>query len=98
MLIIEATRRATGWALPVTAIVFMAYGLTLGGQSAGIMLDQLYLTTEGIFGIPLYVSATYVMLFILFGASSSAAAPASCSWTSRWRWPATPAAARPRWP
>ena len=32
------------------------------------MLDQLYLTTEGIFGIPLYVSATYVMLFILFGA------------------------------
>ena len=31
------------------------------------MLDQLYLTTEGIFGIPLYVSATYVMLFILFG-------------------------------
>jgi TRAP transporter 4TM/12TM fusion protein len=68
VLIIEATRRATGWALPITAIVFMAYGLTLGNQSFGIMLDQLYLTTEGIFGIPLYVSATYVMLFILFGA------------------------------
>jgi len=67
-LIIEATRRATGWALPITALVFIAYGLTLGGQSMGIMLDQLYLTTEGIFGIPLYVSATYVMLFILFGA------------------------------
>ncbi|RVT54249.1 TRAP transporter permease [Rubrivivax albus] len=68
LLLIEATRRATGWALPATAIVFAAYGLTLGGQSPGIMLDQLYLTTEGIFGIPLYVSATYVMLFILFGA------------------------------
>lgn len=68
LLLIEATRRATGWALPITAIVFAAYGLTLGGQSPGIMLDQLYLTTEGIFGIPLYVSATYVMLFILFGA------------------------------
>ena len=67
VLIIEATRRATGWALPITAMVFMAYGLTLGNQSPGIMLDQLYLTTEGIFGIPLYVSATYVMLFILFG-------------------------------
>ena len=67
VLIIEATRRATGWALPVTALAFMAYGLTLGDQSFGIMLDQLYLTTEGIFGIPLYVSATYVMLFILFG-------------------------------
>jgi TRAP transporter 4TM/12TM fusion protein len=68
VLLIEATRRATGWALPVTAGVFVAYGLTLGGQSLGIMLDQIYLTTEGIFGIPLYVSATYVMLFILFGA------------------------------
>ncbi|MCB2029391.1 MAG: TRAP transporter large permease subunit, partial [Rhodoferax sp.] len=44
------------------------YGLTVGNQSVGVMLDQLYLTTEGIFGIPLYVSATYVMLFILFGA------------------------------
>ena len=65
--VLEATRRATGWALPVTAIVFLAYGLTLGHQSVGIMVDQLYLTTEGIFGIPIYVSATYVMLFILFG-------------------------------
>ncbi|MEO7853611.1 MAG: TRAP transporter permease [Rubrivivax sp.] len=68
VLILEATRRFTGWALPITAMVFLAYGLTAGGQSVGIMLDQLYLTTEGIFGIPLYVSATYVMLFILFGA------------------------------
>jgi len=68
LLLLEATRRATGWALPITAIAFLAYGLTVGGQSVGIMLDQLYLTTEGIFGIPLYVSATYVMLFILFGA------------------------------
>ncbi|MGE0312776.1 MAG: TRAP transporter permease [Lautropia sp.] len=68
LLILEATRRATGWALPATAIVFLVYGLTVGNQSPGMMLDQLYLTTEGIFGIPLYVSATYVMLFILFGA------------------------------
>ena len=68
LLLLEATRRATGWALPITAVAFLVYGLTAGGQSIGIMLDQLYLTTEGIFGIPLYVSATYVMLFILFGA------------------------------
>lgn len=68
VLIMEATRRATGWALPITALAFLTYGLTAGDQSVGIMLDQLYLTTEGIFGIPLYVSATYVMLFILFGA------------------------------
>ncbi len=68
LLLLEATRRATGWALPVTAIVFIVYGLTWGNQSFGMMFDQTYLTTEGIFGIPLYVSATYVMLFILFGA------------------------------
>jgi TRAP transporter 4TM/12TM fusion protein len=68
VVLIEATRRATGWALPATALAFLAYGLTLGNQSVGMMLDQLFLTTEGIFGIPLYVSATYVMLFILFGA------------------------------
>ncbi len=68
LLILEATRRFTGWALPVTALVFLVYGLTLGNQSPGIMLDQMFLTTEGIYGIPLYVSATYVMLFILFGA------------------------------
>jgi len=66
--ILEATRRATGLALPITALAFLVYGVTAGGQSVGIMLDQLYLTTEGIFGTPLYVSATYVMLFILFGA------------------------------
>lgn len=68
LLVMEAARRATGLALTVTAALFLLYGLTWGNQSVGIMLDQLYLTTEGIFGIPLYVSATYVMLFILFGA------------------------------
>ncbi len=68
VLIMEATRRATGLVLPITALVFLAYGVTFGHQPVATMLDQLYLTTEGIFGIPLYVSATYVMLFILFGA------------------------------
>ena len=45
-LVMEATRRFTGWALPITAAVFLAYGLTAGGQSVGIMLDQLYHTTD----------------------------------------------------
>lgn len=66
--LLEATRRATGLALPCIALFFVAYALTFGNQSVGAVLDQTYLTTEGIFGIPLYVSATYVMLFILFGA------------------------------
>ncbi|MFT0547547.1 TRAP transporter permease [Allopusillimonas ginsengisoli] len=68
VLLLEATRRATGWALPIISMLFLAYALTIGNQSVGAIMDQTYLTTEGIFGIPLYVSATYVMLFILFGA------------------------------
>jgi TRAP transporter 4TM/12TM fusion protein len=68
LLVLEATRRSVGLALPVTAALFIVYALTIGGQDWLILIDQLYLTTEGIFGIPLGVSATYVILFIIFGA------------------------------
>ena len=68
LLVLEATRRAVGWTLPVTAVAFLVYGLTIGGADLRQLTEQMYLGTEGIFGIPLYVSATYVMLFILFGA------------------------------
>ena len=66
--ILEATRRVLGAALSITAIVFMAYCLTFTNVSAQMMLDQLYMTTDGILGIPISVSATYVVLFIIFGA------------------------------
>jgi TRAP transporter 4TM/12TM fusion protein len=68
LLVLEATRRAVGLALPLTAAIFLLYAAALGGFGWEILLDQLYMTTEGIFGIPLAVSATYVVLFILFGA------------------------------
>jgi TRAP transporter 4TM/12TM fusion protein len=68
VVLLEASRRAVGLALPLTAAIFMAYALFGSGVTPERMLDQLYMTTEGIFGIPLSVSATYVMLFILFGA------------------------------
>jgi len=68
LLVLEATRRAVGWTLPLTAIAFLIYGLTIGGADMHQLVEQMYMGTEGIFGIPLYVSATYVMLFILFGA------------------------------
>ncbi len=68
LLVLEATRRAVGWTLPLTAIGFLVYGLTIGGADMRQLVEQMYLGTEGVFGIPLYVSATYVMLFILFGA------------------------------
>jgi TRAP transporter 4TM/12TM fusion protein len=57
-----------GWALPLTAIAFLAYGLVVARLEPMRLMDQLYMTTEGIFGIPLAVSAAYVMIFVLFGA------------------------------
>ena len=66
--ILEGTRRVLGSALSITAIVFMAYCLAFTSVSTQMMLDQLYLTTDGILGIPISVSATYVVLFIIFGA------------------------------
>jgi len=67
LIILEGTRRVIGWALPLTAIVFLAYGLLVAHLKPQDMLDQLYMTTEGIFGIPLSVSATYVIIFVVFG-------------------------------
>ena len=67
VMVLEATRRIIGWALPLTAIVFLAYGLLIARLEPMRMLDQLYMTTEGIFGIPLSVSAAYVLIFVLFG-------------------------------
>ena len=68
LLVLEATRRTVGMTLPLTAVVFLVYALTLGGIDLELLAEQMYLGTEGIFGIPIYVSATYVMLFIVFGA------------------------------
>jgi TRAP transporter 4TM/12TM fusion protein len=67
VMVLEATRRLIGWALPLTAIVFLAYGLLIARVEPERLLDQLFMTTEGIFGIPLGVSAAYVMIFVLFG-------------------------------
>lgn len=67
VMVLEATRRVIGWALPLTAIVFLAYGLFVARMEPMRMIDQLYMTTEGIFGIPLSVSAAYVLIFVLFG-------------------------------
>src|SRR5690606_23919291 len=67
-MILEATRRTIGIALPLTALIFLAYGIFIAQIEPMRLLDQLYMTTEGIFGIPLSVSAAYVMIFVLFGA------------------------------
>ena len=77
LLVLEGTRRILGWPLPIIAIVAMLYAL-LGAYipgtwgHRGVYWDELigynYLTTEGIFTIPLGVSASFIYVFILFGA------------------------------
>ncbi|BDA86590.1 C4-dicarboxylate ABC transporter permease [Aureimonas sp. SA4125] len=76
LLLLEATRRSVGWPLPIIALVFMAYGifgqsmpgiLVHPGATVSQLVDHLYLTTQGIYGIALGVVATYVFHFVLFG-------------------------------
>lgn len=65
--VLEATRRVLGLVMPLTAVIFIAYALFIHGTKPQELVEQLFLTTDGILGIPVSVSATYVMLFILFG-------------------------------
>lgn len=77
VVLLEATRRATGWALPIIAALSIVYAFAgpylpraIGHRGFGLedVAVTLYLTTEGIFSIPLTVSATYIALFIILGA------------------------------
>ena len=67
LLTLEATRRVIGLALPLTAIAFLAWCLLFTNTTPSGLLDQLYLTTEGIYGSTLGVSAGFVVIFVLFG-------------------------------
>ncbi|MGE4406916.1 TRAP transporter permease [Pseudomonas sp.] len=77
VLVFEAARRVMGIALPIICALFLAYGLfgqhlpgDLGHRGYDIdqLVNQLAYGTEGLYGTPTYVSATYIFLFILFGA------------------------------
>ncbi len=77
LLVLEATRRAIGPELPIVVIVFLLYAyfgpympgyFAHRGYSLERIIEHLYMQTEGIFGIPLGVSSSFVFLFILFGA------------------------------
>jgi TRAP transporter 4TM/12TM fusion protein len=67
LVVLDATRRVIGWALPITALLFMAHALFVTRVDPLTLLDQLYMTTEGIFGSTLAVSAAYVTIFVVFG-------------------------------
>jgi TRAP transporter 4TM/12TM fusion protein len=68
LVVFEGTRRVLGWALPLTAAAFLLYAAGFTHVTFPILMEQLYLSTEGIFGSTLGVSASYVILFVLFGA------------------------------
>ena len=80
VLVLEATRRTVGLILPVTAVAFLAYGyygpwleligldlIVHRGYDTARLVGTLYMTLEGIFGVPLDVAATYIVLFTIFG-------------------------------
>src|SRR5450631_4246967 len=76
VLLFEAARRVLGLALPIVCAAFLAYGvfgqylpsaIAHRGYGFDQIVGQLFLGTEGIYGIPTLVSATYIFLFILFG-------------------------------
>lgn len=76
LLVLEATRRTTGWALPILALAMVAYAL--GGRyipgdwgHAGFRLQDvlgyLYLTPDGLWSLPVGVAATYILVFVVLG-------------------------------
>jgi TRAP transporter 4TM/12TM fusion protein len=77
LLVLEATRRSVGNALALIVIAFIAYALigdrlpepwTHKGYDLVRIIGQLFITLEGIFGVPLEVSATFIILFTIYGA------------------------------
>lgn len=77
VIVLELARRTTGWGLVAVALFALAYAVTgpwlpgmlaHRGYAPRRLIEHLYLSTEGIWGVPLGVSADFVYLFVLFGA------------------------------
>src|SRR5438270_1182460 len=77
VLLLEATRRTTGWIVPFVALVFIAYAMagpylpppwTHRGYDVSQLVGHLFITLEGIFGIPVDVSSSLIILFTIYGA------------------------------
>jgi TRAP-type uncharacterized transport system fused permease subunit len=76
IVVLEASRRVVGIALTIIAAVFLAYAFfgqyapglfTTKGFSLDWIIGTLYMSTDGIFGMPIGVSASYIVLFVMFG-------------------------------
>ncbi len=77
LLILEATRRSSGWIMPVTCVIFLLYAYfgpllpppwTHRGYDLDRIIGHMYMTLEGIFGVPIDVSSTIIIQFCIFGA------------------------------
>lgn len=77
IMLLEATRRVAGVALPIVALCFICYTIfgqylpypfTIRSPNLNIFIDHMFLTPHAIFGVPVGVSATFVFLFIMFAA------------------------------
>ncbi len=77
LLVLESTRRATGWIMPILSLVFLAYAMwgnylpapwTHKGYPLSDLIAEEYMTLNGIFGSAIDVSATLIILFTIFGA------------------------------
>ncbi len=77
LLVLEATRRTTGWIMPAIVIAFIIYAFigpqlphpwTHRGYDIDRLVGHMYMTLEGIFGVPIDVSSTFIILFTIWGA------------------------------
>jgi TRAP transporter 4TM/12TM fusion protein len=77
LLVLEATRRTTGWIMPAIVIAFIIYAFigpqlpapwTHRGYDIDRIVGHMYMTLEGIFGVPIDVSSTFIILFTIWGA------------------------------
>ncbi|MCX5907660.1 MAG: TRAP transporter permease [Deltaproteobacteria bacterium] len=77
LLVLEATRRTTNWILPLIVSSFILYAFigpwlpspwTHRGYGVDRLVGHMYMTLEGIFGVPIDVSSTFIILFTIYGA------------------------------
>ncbi len=77
LLVLEATRRTTGWIMPAIVMAFLVYAFvgpqlpapwTHRGYDIDRIVGHMYMTLEGIFGVPIDVSSTFIILFTIWGA------------------------------
>ena len=72
LLVMEATRRVVGLVLPIIVGVVVSYSFLgpasvgSGGMTVQLVVEKMYLMTDGIFGMPTSISAKYVVLFVIF--------------------------------